>query len=92
MKSSRAHLSKLELGERVATVSTLAAMAKALGVSVAAFVEGTPEPIAAPPQSKAQARLARLLRDEDDSFLAEVEGVVRALKRVRARGSRTQPS
>lgn len=82
--SSASHLNKLEAGQKAATVTTLAAVAKALGVELADLFPGrnVQQPVGNPPDPL-WVKLAGELRERNRDYLVLVKDALRLLDRAR---------
>lgn len=90
--SSPSHLNKLEAGLKAATVVTVEAVARALGVEVAELFPASDKRAAGNPPDPLWGRIAADLRVRDREFLQLVRESVRLLERaVAAKGARRGP-
>jgi transcriptional regulator with XRE-family HTH domain len=79
---SVAHLNKLEAGNKAPNLTTLEALAHALGVKVGDLFAGEPASKADPAPSRAWLRMTQELRGKTPEYLRALTGVMRALDRA----------
>lgn len=79
-RTSRSQVANVERGERAATVSTLEAFARALGVRLVDLLDAE-EIVLRNPPDRAQ-KIAATLRDRGPDYMRAVEGLIVSLDRV----------